>query len=1048
MSKSKSEHLLRHSYLRPGLLMTVFLSLTLLGCKYEPGKDYYDEYEDWPSIQSKITTDPEMEAHIQYLVAQMSLEEKVGQMIQAELQHVTPEDVREYHLGSILNGGGSWPDTNKYASVQDWLSIADALWEASMDDSDGHVAIPIIWGTDAVHGHSNVVGATLFPHNIGLGAANDPKLIRKIGRITAKEVAVTGIDWTFAPTLAVVRDDRWGRTYEGYSEEGRIVFDYAGEMVKGLQGDLGEDHVVATAKHFIGDGGTLNGNDQGDTQVDENTLINLHAQGYYSSLYEGAQTVMASFNSWNGDKIHGNGYLLNDVLKGKIGFDGLIVSDWNGIGQVDDCSETDCVQAINAGIDLFMVPYENDWKAFYQNTIIAVNTGQVSMERINDAVTRILRVKMRAGLFTKPKPSERQLAGKEELMGAESHRKVAREAVRKSLVLLKNSDGILPLSRDARILVAGKSADSLSNQSGGWTISWQGTALDEEKDFPGATSILEGIQSVADNVTFDESGLAADPSLHDVAIVVIGETPYAEGLGDLEGAKTMEHARNYPEDLETLETLKASGVPVVTVFVSGRPLYTNKELNRSDAFVAAWLPGSEGQGVADVLFRNQNGHIRHDFTGKLSYSWPSAPCHTPLNKDDEDYQPLFPFGYGLTYEDTDTLGDDLTEEDRNYGCNQSEPGTGDTTDDPLNLFVNGSNQDNWVMRIGAPSNWGGGDVSMDPAATTVMDGGEVEVSTEDGLIQFSAKRVKWNDVGQVYLQNSDVSLGQDMTTYYNSKTSISFRVKVNEAPAGDVTLSSHCIYPCLGEVNIGDTLKSLPVGEWQTINIPLICLVNDGLDYAYVNTPFLLYSSSTADLSLEEITWQPNTAPEEVDCSDLTPDTLALTGPTTVYSDSMENPEIFSPVGVWGVSSWEPYTEDPGFVTVDPAFDDGGNTVVDVLFGNPAPEHAAKGVVFFKPTATLDVSATSMISFDIKVIDFASSTGIVAKTVCDGECGTGDIVILDNLSTPNVWHHVEIPFADYPQLDTSSVTSVLEVLPVWDSEMRNVHFQLDNIRFE
>ncbi|OZG71590.1 beta-glucosidase [Hahella sp. CCB-MM4] len=1036
------------SLMQPCFLLAFFLCLTLLGCKYEAGKDYFDRYTDWPRIQSRIPTDPAMEARIQELIAQMTLEEKVGQMIQGELQHVTPEDVRNYHLGSVLNGGGSWPDTNKYATAQDWLDIADALWEASMDDSDGHVAIPIIWGTDAVHGHSNVVGATLFPHNIGLGAANDPKLIRKIGRVTAQEVAVTGIDWTFAPTLAVVQDDRWGRTYEGYSEDGRIVFNYGGEMVRGLQGDFGEDHVVATAKHFIGDGGTLNGNDQGDTQVDENTLINLHAQGYYSALRAGVQTVMASFNSWNGEKMHGNGYLLNDVLKGKMGFDGLIVSDWNGIGQVDGCSDTDCIQAINAGIDLFMVPYANDWKAFYQNTLNAVNNGDISMDRINDAVSRILRVKLRAGLFEKPKPSERQLAGKEELLGSSEHRKVAREAVRKSLVLLKNHDDLLPLSRDTRVLVAGKSANSLSNQSGGWTISWQGTSLDEEKDFPGATSILQGIQQVADNVTFDESGLTADPNQHDVAIVVIGETPYAEGLGDLEGAKTLEHARNYPEDLATIEAIKAAGVPVVTLFVSGRPLYTNKELNQSDAFVAAWLPGSEGEGIADVLFRNNHGRVNHDFKGRLSYSWPAAPCHTPVNKGDDDYAPLFPFGYGLSYEDTDTLGNDLPEEERNYGCTQSEPGTGDTTDEPLNLFVNGSNQDNWVMRIGAPSNWGGKEVSMDPAVTTAIDGGEVEVSTEDGIIQFSAKRVKWADVGQVYMQASEVNLGQDLTTYYNSKTSVSFRVKVNEAPTGDVTLSAHCIYPCLGEVNIGDTLKALPVGEWQTINVPLVCLVNDGLDYSYVNTPFLIYSSSTADISLEEITWAPNTAPDEVDCSDLAPDTLTLTGPTDLYIDGMENTDIFNDPGVWAVSSWEPYTEDPSFVTLDSAYDDGGNIVVDATYGNPAAEHVAKGVVLFKPKATLDASATTKVSFDIKVKDFASSTGIIAKVVCDGECGTGDIVVLDNLSDLDVWHHVDIVFADYPELDAGKVTSALEVLPIWDSEMRNVHFQLDNIRFE
>ncbi|WLQ13336.1 glycoside hydrolase family 3 N-terminal domain-containing protein [Hahella aquimaris] len=1009
------------------------------------GVDYINTFSDWPAIQSAIAKDPQIEARIAEIMATMSLEEKVGQMIQPELQHLTPEEVKQYHIGSVLNGGGSWPGTNKHATVQEWLDIADALWEASMDESDGNAAIPIIWGTDAVHGHSNVVGATLFPHNIGLGAARDADLIRRIGAATAKEVAVTGIDWTFAPTLAVVRDDRWGRTYEGYSEDGEIIFDYGAAMVEGLQGNFDQSHVVATAKHFIGDGGTDKGNDQGDNLADQNTLINLHGQGYYSALRAGAQTVMASFNSWQGEKLHGRKDLLTDVLKGKMGFDGLIVSDWNGIGQVDGCTESNCPQAVNAGIDLFMVPYKVDWKAFYQNTIDSVNAGAIEMSRIDDAVARILRVKLRAGLFEKPKPSQRALAGKVEVLGSNEHRELAREAVRKSLVLLKNKNGILPLSRDARILVVGKSADSLSNQSGGWTISWQGTGLNEAEDFPGATSILKGIQDVASNVTYDADGGDADPNLHDVAIVVIGETPYAEGVGDLEGAKTLEHARNYAQDLAVLETIRNAGVPVVTVFLSGRPLYVNKELNRSNAFVAAWLPGSEGEGVADVLFAKAEGGVNFDFVGKLSYSWPNSPCHTPLNKGDAS-DALFAYGFGLSYQDADSLGDDLSEASQAFGCDQSDPGDGGTTNVNLDLFTSGQNQGDWVMRIGGPSNWGGTPVSMDPAVTTALEGNEVSVSTEDGAIQFSAKRVKWTDVGQVYMQATEDNEGKDLTPYYNSKTSVKFRVKVNEAPAGDVNLSLHCVYPCLGEVAVGDFMRGLPVGEWTEVSIPFQCFVDDGLDFSNVNTPFLLYSGGAMDLSLENIRWEPNTAADTPDCSSFAQENIALTETTDVYTDGVTNTELFAQPGVWAVSSWDPYQEDASFVTLDAALADGAGTVVDAQYGAPAAEHAAKGVVLFKSAKPLNVSALSKLTFDVKVIDFAASTGLVAKVNCGADCGTGDIAILDSAAALNVWHPVEINFADYDGLNTAEVTSVLEILPVWDSEMRNVHFQVDNVR--
>jgi beta-glucosidase len=620
---------------------------------------------EWPRIQSNVGLDSALEARIGSLLTQMTLEQKVGQMIQAEIQSVTPEDVREYALGSILNGGGSWPDTAKSASAADWAAFADGFYDASMDSSEGRVPIPVVWGTDAVHGHNNVRGATLFPQNIGLGAAGDPDLIQRIGEVTAIEVAATGIDWTFAPTLAVVRDDRWGRTYEGYSEDPEIVRQYAGRMVAGLQGSagspefLGESHVIATAKHYMGDGGTEGGIDRGDNLSTERQLFDIHAQGYFTALGAGAQTVMASFNSWHGEKLHGHHYLLTEVLKESLGFDGLVVGDWDGHSLVPGCSSVSCPQVINAGVDMFMVPQE--WRAIHTNTVQEVRDGEISEERVDDAVRRILRVKLRAGLFEKGRPSSRPQVGEQSLIGAAEHRSLARQAVRQSLVLLKNSGGLLPLSRGLNVLVAGDGADNISRQAGGWSVTWQGTETTDE-DFPGATSIFSGIQAAV-SAGGGTATLSLDGSFDtrpDVAIVVFGEDPYAEWEGDLE---SLSFSAQYGESLELLRRLKQQEIPVVSVFLSGRPLWVNPELNASTAFVAAWLPGTEGAGVADVVFRNNDGEVNYDLTGKLSFSWPKDAMQTPLNRGDADYDPLFPYGFGLTYDDYDYLSDDLSEVD-------------------------------------------------------------------------------------------------------------------------------------------------------------------------------------------------------------------------------------------------------------------------------------------------------------------------------------------------------------------------------------------------
>ncbi len=620
--------------------------------------------ELWPEVSSRVAHDPELETRVSAILRELSVEEKVGQLIQGEILNVTPEDIRKYHLGSVLNGGNGGPGNDEYAPAEEWLKLADRFWEASMDAGDGRQPIPILWGLDAVHGHTNIVGATIFPHNIALGATHNPELIREIGEATAREIAVTGQDWDFSPTVAVARDDRWGRSYESYSEDPEIVAAYAGKMVEGLQGTPGDDgfldssRVLATAKHFVGDGGTEGGKDQGDNLSSEEVLRDTHAAGYVTAIEAGVQTVMASYNSWHGRKLHGYGELLTGVLKERMGFDGFVVGDWNGHGQVAGCSNDSCAAAVNAGLDMFMVP--EDWQALYGNTLEQVRSGEIAMERLDDAVRRILRVKMRAGLFERGKPSSRPLAGRTELLGAPEHRAVARRAVRESLVLLKNNGGVLPLGPAQRVLVAGHAADDVGVQSGGWTLTWQGTGNSKEH-FPGATSIWAGIREAVESAggTAELSPDGTWQERPDVAIVVYGEDPYAEFEGD---RQVLDYRPDSTRDLDLLRQLGEDGIPVVSIFLSGRPLWVNPEINASDAFVAAWLPGSEGGGIADVLFRAADGGVRHDFEGRLTFSWPRDGSGKPVNRNDPDYDPLFPYGYGLSYADSGDLAK-LSEDD-------------------------------------------------------------------------------------------------------------------------------------------------------------------------------------------------------------------------------------------------------------------------------------------------------------------------------------------------------------------------------------------------
>jgi beta-glucosidase len=605
---------------------------------------------DWPHVPPALAADARLEARITTLLAHMTPAQKVGQLIQANIGSVSPDDLQHVPLGSVLNGADFAPHDHKLAPAGEWLALADRFYDASVAGR-GPDAVPVMWGTDAVHGDNNIPGATIFPHNIGLGAAHDPALVRRIGEVTAIEVRASGLDWVFAPTVAVARDARWGRTYESYSEDPQLVREYAAAMVRGLQGDPGTAafldaaHVIATPKHFLGDGGT-GGRDQGDNTASEPRLRELDAGGYVAALAAGAQTVMVSYSSWQGQKMHGNRALLTRVLKERMGFDGLLIGDWDGHAQLPGCSSEQCAAAIEAGVDVLMAPVK--WRELYAATLSQVESGEIATARLDDAVRRILRVKLRAHLFTEGRPSSRRLAGHFELLGSPAHRALAREAVRESLVLLKNRNQLLPLSVHAHVLVAGDGADSIAMQCGGWTIDWQGTQ--PNSSFPHAQSLYAGIRQAVEAAGGSAylSPAGEFDRRPDVAIVVFGEHPYAESRGDV---PTLEFAPGDTHELDLMRRLHAAGVPVVAVFLSGRPMFVGPELDAADSFVAAWLPGTEGGGVADVLFRAPDGSVRHDFHGRLSFSWPRSP-QPPAVDGAAGEAPLHPAGFGLTYRGT------------------------------------------------------------------------------------------------------------------------------------------------------------------------------------------------------------------------------------------------------------------------------------------------------------------------------------------------------------------------------------------------------------
>ena len=781
----------------------------------------------WPQAHWPYAPDPALEKRIADLVARMTIEEKVGQVVQADISSVTPAEVKQYHLGSVLNGGSSGPYGDDLAPPQKWLQLADEFYAASTDTSDGGVGIPVIWGTDAVHGASNIVGATLFPHNVGLGAMHDPALMRKIAEATAVEIRTTGQEWTFAPTITVPQDLRWGRAYEGYSSDPTLVSAYVGQFIRGLQGEpntgpiLAGPHVIASTKHFLADGGTFEGHDQGDARISETELRDIHGLPYVAAIDAGVQTVMVSFSSWNGVKMTGNKSLLTGVLKGRMGFGGFLVSDWNAHGQVEGCTNQSCAKAINAGLDMYMAP--DSWKPLWHSLLGQVKDGTVPMKRLDDAVSNILRVKMRLGVFEAGKPSSRLLAGEFDQLGSAEHRALARQAVRESLVLLKNEGHVLPLDPGANILVAGDGADDVARQSGGWTLSWQGTGLDPT-NFPGATTIWQGLDAAVKaaggtaTLSSDGSFTGARP---DAAIVVFGEKPYAEFQGDL---KTLQLKPELRGPLATMKKLKAQGIPVVAVMLTGRPLFVNPEINTADAFVAAWLPGSEGEGVADMLLAGKDGKVAHEFRGTLSFAWPRTA--------NADGPTLFPLGYGLK-----------TTSDVTVPLLPEDAGVAETADSGT-FFAQGVPAASWSLIVADAA----GQQTRITAVPAKAAAGHVAVTATDHLVQEGARRFAFDGAAP-----ATVALAThapiDVTRESNGDVMLVTTMRVDAAPARPLTLS----------MRSGAKTGSIPLaplgepGAWRTYGVPLKCFAGQGVDMAHVEMPFALTSSGEATISLAKV---------------------------------------------------------------------------------------------------------------------------------------------------------------------------------------------------
>lgn len=799
----------------------------------------------WPRIASAIRPDPDTERRIDDLLERLSLEEKVGQLIQGEIQYTSPDDVRRFGLGTVLSGGGSFPHGNREATNVDWLELAKAFHEASIQPDGDRTPIPVLWATDAVHGHNNVAGATIFPHAIGLGATRNPELVRQVARCTAVEMVSTGIRCTFSPSVSVARDYRWGRTYESFAQDPALVGTFARAMVEGLQQDadgrhLGEDTVIATLKHYVGDGGTHLGVDRGDTRLNERMLRDTHGVPYFSGLEAGAQIVMASFNAWNGMRVHGHRYLLTTVLKERIGFDGFVIGDWNGHSFVPGCSKDSCAPVFNAGVDVVMAP--QDWRPLLSNTVADAESGAIPIERIDDAVRRVLRVKFRAGLFDADWPSQ-TIADTTSRFGSSEHLDVAAQAVRESLVLLKNRNGLLPLDGRSHVLVAGDAAENLEKQMGGWSMTWQGRSV-ATRDFPKATTVLDGIRSGVESaggrLTVAPDGRCDE--VPDVAIVVFGEEPYAEWHGDRDtlefeaDVKSWHATRLIPgicPTLNLLRSLKERGIPVVSIFLTGRPMYVNPELNASDAFVVGWWPGSAGDQVAAPLFRAAEGESRTDITGRLPFAWPAA-----IDGPDDDRW-LLPFGFGLGLEDRCELSNDLPEPDVSERRGLR----------PLNIFSRGFSQP-WetLLRCGEESRT----VLPTSGHSPRSQVGAVRVDARDRLIQDDAWRITWTGESEAsLLLGTGLSLNLD--TYLDRGATLNFDALIDAPSSEDIRVEMEGTDGRSAGFSLSDRGGKLATGSWLSVQIPLADFACLGLDMSAIMYPIVLKSAESAVLWVSAI---------------------------------------------------------------------------------------------------------------------------------------------------------------------------------------------------
>ena len=799
----------------------VFIFIVVVSCNNRTSDEKDTFVNNWEAIKP-LKLNPEVENQIDNILPKLSLEQKVGQVIQADNASITPEQVKKYRIGSVLSGGNSAPGPLPYADTKTWLSKADEYYNASIDPEGVELAIPCIWGIDAVHGHANLKGATIFPHNIGLGAMNNPDLIEKIAEVTALELCISGHDWTFAPTLAIPQDLRWGRSYEGYSQDPNIVKAYAERIVNGLQGKLGSDdfmtdnRVISCAKHFLADGATEKGIDQGDAKIDINDLVNVHAAGYYSAIPAGVQTVMASFSSWQGRKLHGDKEILTDVLKDKLGFTGFIVGDWNGHGQVPGCTNTDCAESFNAGLDMFMAP--DSWEELYKSTLAHVQSGEISIERLDDAVRRILRVKIASGIFSKGAPSQRKNAGNVNLLGHPESRAIARQAVRESMVLLKNNKCVLPLKPSKTIMVVGDGADNISKTCGGWTLSWQGGGH-PNKEFPNGQTVLDGMKEVVSaaggKVIFARD--AKSDVRPDVVIAIYGEDPYAEFQGD---TKDLDF-KPKGFDVSKLARYSAKGIPVVSVFLSGRPMWCNPEINLSDAFIAAWLPGSEGGGVSDLLFRTDPSY---DFTGRLSFKWPSSAVVSDTQK------PLFDLAYGLTYGSNTEVG--KLSEDSGLNLNEAES-TGV-------FFTKGANVEPWKIMLSSYDMLK--EVGSYPTSITGL-----LVNKTDHLGQEDAIRMQWTISDSDHLQ-FNCNKPNDFSRQSNAGLEIAFSAKSYVAQNGLVKIGM-----CDSKICKNLEPISIKSGNWQEYRISLSCFKNEGVIMTDIITAFKISANKGCDIGISNI---------------------------------------------------------------------------------------------------------------------------------------------------------------------------------------------------